>query len=221
VRTRARVSDVVRFAFFAAVSVALFRRMPEMRILLSLLIGKWLFAVLQRRIGKRPQADVYPVEARFAAYAAMFLQLGLFHAALTWSPASFAVNAVPRMAGVGGLILLAGTVLVAVARRSLRNALILEAEAGHVGGTGALRFVRHPVSAAHALQYFAIWLVFPSILVAVISAICFGLTLTRIHFQEGILRGEFPEFETYKRRIGGAVSRPVRFWKWGPATLNR
>ena len=68
-RSRARVSDVAGFVFFAAFSVTFFLRSPEMSVLLVPMIGKELFTALTFLIRERPQAAVGTFQARFAAYA--------------------------------------------------------------------------------------------------------------------------------------------------------
>ena len=105
----------------------------------------------------------------------------------TWSPESFTINALPQIAALGGMLWLAGTVLVGIALWSLRYAFSIEPEARHVVRTGAYRFVRHPVYAAYVLQYLGIWLIYPSIILAAGIAIWFGLTLLRMQF-----RGKYP-----------------------------
>ena len=158
-----------------------------MSVLLVPMIGKELFTALTFLIRERPQAAVGTFQARFAAYAGTFLLIGFFHAVRTWSPESFTINAVPQIAALGGMLWLAGTVLVGIALWSLRYAFSIEPEARHVVRTGAYRFVRHPVYAAYVLQDLGIWLIYPSIVLAAGIAIWFGLTLTRMHFEERIL----------------------------------
>lgn len=208
-RPRARVADVAGFVFFAAFAATLFFRMPEMSVLLVPMIGKELFTAWTFLIRERPQAAVGTFQARFAAYAGSFLLIGFFNAARTWSPESFTINAVPQIAALGGLLWLAGTVFVGIALWSLRHAFSIEPEARHVVRTGAYRFVRHPVYAAYVLQYLGIWLIYPSIVLALGIASWFGLTLVRMHFEERILRHTFPEYESYKRTTGALF--PTQF----------
>ena len=89
--------------------------------------------------------------------------------------------------GLGGLLWLVGTVLAASALWSLRYAFSIEREARHVVRTGAYRFVRHPVTAADALQDVGILFIYPSIVLVAGIAIWFGLTLIRVRFEERIL----------------------------------
>jgi protein-S-isoprenylcysteine O-methyltransferase Ste14 len=208
-RTRARVSDVAGFVFFAAFAASFFVRMPEMSVLLVPIIGKELFTAWTFLIRERPQAAVGTFRARFAAYAGSFVLIGFFHAVRTWSPESFTINAVPQIAAIGGMPWLVGTVLVAIALWSLRYAFSIEPEARRVVRTGPYKFVRHPVYAAYVLQYLGIWLIYPSIVLAVGIAIWFGLTVTRMHFEERILMQAFPEYEAYKRRTGALF--PTQF----------
>jgi len=208
-RTRVRMSDVAGFVFFAAFAASFFVRMPEMSVLLVPIIGKELFTAWTFLIRERPQAAVGTFRARFAAYAGSFVLIGFFHAVRTWSPESFTINAVPQIAAIGGMLWLVGTVLVAIALWSLRYAFSIEPEARRVVRTGPYKFVRHPVYAAYVLQYLGIWLIYPSIVLAVGIAIWFGLTVTRMHFEERILMQAFPEYESYKRRTGALF--PTQF----------
>jgi protein-S-isoprenylcysteine O-methyltransferase Ste14 len=207
--TRAHVSNATGFVFFAAFAVMLFVRKPEMGMLLVPMVGKELVMALTFLIRERPQAAVGTFQARFAAYAGTFFLLGFFQALETWSPESFTITAVTQLAGLGGLLWLAGTMLVGIAIWSLRYAFSIEPEARHVVRTGAYGFVRHPVYAAYVLQYFGILLIYPSLLLAAGIAIWFGLTLTRIHFEEKILLQVFPEYESYKRTTGALFPRPL------------
>ena len=210
-RTRARAADVAGFVFFAAFAATFVVRMPEMSVLLVPIIGKELFTAWTFLIRERPQAAVGTFQARFAAYAGSFVLIGFFHGVRTWSPESFTVNAVPQVAGLGGMLWLAGTVLVGVALWSLRYAFSIEPEARRVVRTGPYRFVRHPVYAAYVLQYVGIWLIYPSIVLAAGIAIWFGLTVTRMHFEERVLMQAFPEYETYKRRTGALFPTQLVF----------
>jgi len=208
-RSRARVADVAGFVFFAAFAVSLVFRMGEMSVLLVPMIGKELFTAWTFLIRERPRASVGTFPARFAAYAGTFLLIGFFHAVRTWSPESFTINGVPQIAALGGLLWLSGTMLVGIALWSLRYAFSIEPEARHVVRTGAYRFVRHPVYAAYVLQYFGIWLIYPSMVLAAGIAIWFGLTLIRMRFEERILTHAFPEYESYQRTTGALF--PMQF----------
>jgi protein-S-isoprenylcysteine O-methyltransferase Ste14 len=207
--TRARISDGAGFVFFAALSAMLFLQKPEMGVLLVPMVGKELFTALTFLIRERPQAVVGTFQARFVAYAGTFFLMGFFLAVETWSPETFTFNAVTEIAGVGGMLWMAGTMLVCIAIWSLRYAFSIEPEARHVVRTGAYGFVRHPVYAAYVLQYVGILLIYPSLLLAGGIAIWFGLTLARMHFEEKVLTQAFPEYESYKRTTGALLPRPV------------
>lgn len=205
---RTRVSDVAGFVFFAAFAATLVFRKPEM-VLLIPMVAKELFTALTFLIRERPRAAVGTFQARFAAYAGTFFLVGFFHALETWSPESFTVNPWTQIAGLGGLLWLAGTILVGIAIWSLRYAFSIEPEARHVVRTGAYGFVRHPVYAAYVLQYLGILLIYPSLPLAGGIAIWFGLTLARMHFEEKILIQAFPEYESYKHTTGALFPRPL------------
>jgi protein-S-isoprenylcysteine O-methyltransferase Ste14 len=207
-RPRARIADVAGFVFFAAFAATLPFRMPEISVLLVPMVGKELFTAFTFLIRERPQAAMGTVQARFAAYAGTFLLIGFFHAVHTWSPESFTINNVPQIAALGGMLWLAGTVLAGIALWSLRYAFSIEPEARHVVRTGAYRFVRHPVYAGYVLQYLGIWLIYPSIVLAAGIAVWFGLTLTRMRFEERILIQAFPEYASYKRKTGALFPIP-------------
>jgi protein-S-isoprenylcysteine O-methyltransferase Ste14 len=202
---RARACDIAGFVFFAGSSGALLIRVPEMGVLLVPMIAKELFTAFTFLIRDRPRAAVGTFKARFAAYAGTFLMIVFFHGLRTWSPESLTVNQVPQISALGGMVWLAGTVLVGAALWALRYAFSIEPEARSVVRTGPYKFVRHPVYAAYVLQYLGIWLIYPSILLAAGLAAWFALTLTRMHFEERILSHAFPEYESYRRTTGALV----------------
>jgi protein-S-isoprenylcysteine O-methyltransferase Ste14 len=219
-KPRARLADIAGSVFFAVFASTLFLRMPEMSVLLVPMLGKELFTALTFLIRERPRAALGTLRARFAAYAGSFLLIGFFHAVRTWSPESFTINAVPQIAALGGMLWLAGTVLVGIALWSLRYAFSIEPEARHVVRTGAYRFVRHPVYAGYVLEYLGIWLIYPSTVLAAGIGIWLGLTLLRMHFEESILRQAFPEYESYKRGTGALFPTQFVFRRQVPGTLN-
>ena len=63
-------------------------------------------------------------------------------------------------------------------------------------------------------------LIYPSILLAAGIAIWFGLTLTRMHFEERILTQAFPEYESYKRRTGALLPTQFVFRRQAPGAVN-
>jgi protein-S-isoprenylcysteine O-methyltransferase Ste14 len=218
--SRARISDIAGFVFFAAFSATMFLRMPEMSVLLLPMIGKELFTAFTFLIRERPQAAVGTFRARFTAYAGTFLLVGFFQAVHTWTPESFTINAVPQIVTLGGMLWLAGTALVGTAIWSLRYAFSIEPEARHMVRTGPYKLVRHPVYAAYALQYAGIWLIYPSVVLAVGITIWFGLTLLRMRFEERILTQAFPEYESYKRATGALFPTQLGFRHRAPVTVN-
>ena len=219
-RSGARASDIVGCVFFAAFSAALLIRMPQMSVLLVPMVGKELITACTFLIRESPRAVVGTLPARFAAYAGTFLMIGFFHAVRTWSPESLTINAVPAIAATGAVLWLAGTLLVGIALWSLRHAFSIEPEARRVVSSGAYGLVRHPVYAAYVLQFLGIWLIYPSVILAVGIAIWFRLTLTRMHFEESILTQAFPEYESYRGRTGALFPTQLVFRRQASAAVN-
>lgn len=215
VSLRDRKSDVTGFVFFAGLAVWTLSRMPEVGIFLLPTLAHELFVAVAFLMRDRAKAAHPTPAARAAAYGGTFLIIGFFHAARSWRPEWLTQNSSLGLSGTGALLWLAGSLLVVLSIWSLRYAFSIEPEARRVVRNGAYRFVRHPIYLGYVLQYVGVWLIYPSPALAATFLTWFVLTLARIHFEEKVLVGAFPEYREYKRAIGALV--PLRALKRGDA----
>ena len=195
-----------------------FSACPEMSVLLVPMIGKELFTALTFLIRERPQAAVGTFQARFAAYAGSFLLMGSSTRCAHGVPRVSRSTPCPRSrpsVGCSGWPVRCWWAS-PYGRSGMRSASSqkLATSSAPVRTICATPRLRGVCPAGPG-----IWLIYPSIVLAAGIAIWFGLTLTRMHFEERILMQAFPEYESYKRRTG-AVSHSVRVSALGPSTLT-
>jgi protein-S-isoprenylcysteine O-methyltransferase Ste14 len=92
----------------------------------------------------------------------------------------------------------------------LRRSFSLEPEARQLVTTGPYRLARHPIYTVYILNNTGIWLRTLSMPFLIVLLLWFALLLIRVRYEESVLSAAFPEYESYRRRVGAFGPKPVK-----------
>lgn len=106
----------------------------------------------------------------------------------------------PAMSALSFALIITGHALSCYALLHLGRALSIMAEARRLVTTGPYALVRHPLYAAEALASFGLLLQFLSVPAVAIWALHITLQLSRMHYEEQVLRQAFPNYGAYAQR---------------------
>jgi protein-S-isoprenylcysteine O-methyltransferase Ste14 len=107
----------------------------------------------------------------------------------------------PLLAGASLLLILLGNGLACYAITHLGRSLSMMAEARKLVMSGPYGLVRHPLYAAEAIASLGFLIQFLSPAAAVVWVAHLGLQCCRMHYEEGLLRKVFPEYDEYRQRV--------------------
>jgi protein-S-isoprenylcysteine O-methyltransferase Ste14 len=205
-----RVSDVIGFCFFSALAVWTVVEVPTLSVWLLPTFAHELFSAVAFVIRDRPRAMAPSLAARVAAYGGSLLIVGFVHVSRLWRPEWLSRTTSAEAMAMGTVLWLAGSVVVVVSIWWLRRAFSIEPEARRMVTTGPYRFARHPIYSGYVLQYIGLWLNYPTVVLGLVVAAWLWLTLARVRYEERVLSRAFPEYETYRQRVGAVGPRLLR-----------
>jgi len=162
---------------------------------------------------RRARASVRGLGPRIAAYGATFMvPLFLAFAAArepSWlTPVTRTFPAVAHLAvPTANILILAGACLSAWGLWYLRYSISLEPAARGLVTKGPYAIARHPLYLAYVLSYAGLAVQHPTIQVAILIAVWFAMTWTRIRYEEGVLMAVFPDYSAYRGRVGALGPR--------------
>jgi protein-S-isoprenylcysteine O-methyltransferase Ste14 len=200
-RARHHWSDWAGCVFHSALAFALLWRSPRFGVLLlpTLLYDLALAASFLTRRPLRRQFASWP--ARAAAYSGTVLLPAFAWISATWFPSWTAPTHRPALIAPGVLLwalaMFAGLATVVY----MRHSFSLLPQARQLVTAGPYRWARHPIYACYAVQYFGIWLTRPTPPLAAALVAWLLVTMARIRYEEQVLRGAFPEYQDYSRRV--------------------
>jgi protein-S-isoprenylcysteine O-methyltransferase Ste14 len=140
----------------------------------------------------RPSAKAEGLEPRLSALAGTFLFYGItfFFPRHELSLPVEIVTIVLTMVGCTGAI---------VALWQLGQSFSIMAESRQLVTVGPYSWVRHPLYLAEEIAFLGLFMQFASIWTALIFAAQIAFQLRRIHNEEAILSGSFPEYAAYQQ----------------------
>jgi len=201
-RARHQWTDWAGFLFFAWLASAVFRRSPTLAIMMlpvclhDLVLG---IAFLVRRPAKARLAGWGP---RSATYSGTFLMPVFLAFAGSRYPSWAGVTPVAWAVKIGYCLWLVGVVLGIWTVWELRYSFSLEPQARELVRTGPYRVARHPIYVAYVLQYLGMWLGHFTLPFGIALLAWLGLIAARVHYEEMVLEGTFPEYAEYRRQVG-------------------
>lgn len=157
---------------------------------------------------RRARASVKGLGPRIAAYGATFM-VPLFLAYAASRAPSWITPVTKTFPGaahwvvpVGSILIFAGAVMSAWGLWYLRYSISLEPAARGLVTSGPYRIARHPLYLAYVLSYAGLTLQHPTSQVAVLMIVWLAMIWARIRYEEGVLTVVFPEYTTYRTRVG-------------------
>ena len=150
----------------------------------------------------RSRRSLTGVGPRTAAYGATFLIPVFLWSSVRWAPEFVAAssNSFLRVAGASSWLL--GSVIAFWPIWYMRRSFSIEPAARELSSTGPYAFARHPMYATHILEYVGIWLLHATIQFGIVLLVWFVLLRVRIGYEERVMRAEFPQYATYRNRVG-------------------
>jgi protein-S-isoprenylcysteine O-methyltransferase Ste14 len=201
-RSPRTAADWFGFVFFCA--FALFIPLTSGRLGLMLL-PPMLYEVavaatfLVRNRARRTLPGVGP---RSAAYAATFLIPLFIWVSSRWAPSLMASTEIPSLRMAGTSVWLFGAVISFWPIWYLRRSFSVEPAARELETSGPYSFARHPIYATHLLEYGGIWLLHATIPFGVVLMVWLIVLRIRIGYEERVLSDAFPEYTSYRQRVG-------------------
>ena len=139
---------------------------------------------------------------RVAAYIASFLIPLFIWASSRWAPSFIAPTELPFLRLAGASAWLFGAIISFWPIWYLRRSFSVEPEARELATTGPYSFARHPIYATHVLEYGGICLLHPTIAFSAVIVFWLIVVRIRIGYEERVLSEAFPDYSTYRRRVG-------------------
>jgi protein-S-isoprenylcysteine O-methyltransferase Ste14 len=103
---------------------------------------------------------------------------------------------------VGGIVALAGVLLITVAIRTMGNAVQVEAaprEGAHLVRHGIYARLRHPIYTGIAITMIGFLLRGLTAAGVVLGAAALGFLIAKARYEESLLAKRYPEFEAYRK----------------------
>ncbi len=197
------ISDVVGALFFIASAAFILRDAAQFSILLLPSIAYEVLAATSFLIWRTaPKRQPIPWYARATAYSATFAFPILVTLAEMWRPQCLAPTLNSHLRAVGGCLWIFGCFFGLWALWHLRRSFSIEPEARELSTGGPYKIARHPIYTSRILLYTGILIMRPSVPLALIYLIWFGLMFVRTRFEEQVLQSAFPAYEAYRRQVG-------------------
>jgi protein-S-isoprenylcysteine O-methyltransferase Ste14 len=202
----------------------LLMRVPLLAWVLLCAIAQWEGLVQYMDVMNRPPLDyVYAIHIAMRLSTIGFLLLVAAAVVLRTRPSNKANGLEPRISALAGtfmmysialfprpelstslefastVLILIGSVGAVVTLSQLGRSFSLMAEARQLVTSGPYRFVRHPLYLTEEIATIGLFIQFASVWTVLLLAVHIAFQLRRIHNEETILTGNFPQYVAYAR----------------------
>ncbi len=196
-------SDYAGFLFYLAVAINFLRHMPREIILLLTPTLLHELAVAVSFLIRRPLRMQLPGWGpALAGYGGALIGLVFFSVAQAWFPSWITRTQSASVVAAGLALWVFGAVMGLWSIWFLRHSFSLVPQARALVTHGPYRFARHPIYGAYIPQNLGIWLLYPTLPMALAMLAWLGLQILRIHYEERVLTATFPEYAEYRKRVG-------------------
>lgn len=199
-------------AAFTTLAFLLWRRSVEFGIALLPVFCYELLAAISFIVRRPLQRQATELAPRLVAYAHSFMPMAFLEAASRWRPVWLRATSDATLNYLGIGVWLVASVLALWPIWYLRRAFSIEPQARVLITAGPYRFARHPIYTLYLLINASLLVRHPTPQFAGVLAIWAVLLLLRVRYEEHVLEATFPEYASYRARVGA-------FWprRWAPA----
>jgi protein-S-isoprenylcysteine O-methyltransferase Ste14 len=158
----------------------------------------------------RAKRGVKGVVPRIVAYGSSFIVAIFLRVSGHWSPSSIGSTAFPPAVEFAGALLVPVSFVFAFwPLWHMRRSFSIEPTARDLVTSGPYAFARHPIYTIYGINYLGVILFRPSLVLAIVLACWAALTYVRMGYEERVLTEAFPEYASYRKRVGAFGPR---FW---------
>lgn len=199
---RRSLADWVGFSVYLVIAINIVMKAPVIGLLMlpTLLHEVTIAVAFLIRTPLRQQSNGWA--PRLAAYGGAFMLLVFMQAAHAVRPEWLAPTKNVGIMATGLALWLFGALFGLWTIWHMRRAFSLVPQARELVTSGPYRLARHPIYLGYIFQYSGMLLAFWSVPFASVVILWSGVTLVRIHYEEAVLTRAFPEYESYRARVG-------------------
>ena len=150
----------------------------------------------------RARRSLTGIVPRVVAYVATFLVPVSLWLATKWAPDLLSTSESPILRLAGASTWLFGAVLSFWPIWYMRRSFSIEPAARELATGGPYNLARHPIYATQLLEYVGIWMLHATLPFALVLVAWVLVLRLRVGYEEQVLRAEFPEYASYRQRVG-------------------
>jgi protein-S-isoprenylcysteine O-methyltransferase Ste14 len=200
------VTDWIGFSSFGIFAIITLSKMPAVGVLLLPTFAFEFFIAISFLIRQPLVASARSARSRLSAYGGTFLLMLFFQVAHEFFPHWLTESELPTLRATAAMLWLAGSIWVAYAIWYLRYSFSIEPEARCLVTSGPYSVARHPVYTGYLVQYIGMWLLFPTLPLALALFGWLALVTDRMRHEERVLEGAFPEYAEYRQRVNALLT---------------
>lgn len=202
-RTSRHWTDYAGFFFYLAVAANFLRHMPREIVFLLLPTLLHELAISASFLIRRPlRMQLKGWAPAAAGYGGALILMVFFPVTRAWFPSWIARTQSDGMIAAGLALWVFGAVFGLWSIWFLRHSFSLVPQARTLVTHGPYRYARHPIYGAYIPQNLGIWLLYPTLPLALAMLAWLGLQMLRIRYEEEVLTAVFPEYTDYRKRVG-------------------
>jgi len=211
-------TDWAGIVFFLGLAVAVLWKTPILGVMMLPVLLCDVVVGISFLIRQPAKARLEGWAPRIATYGGAFLVQAFLLFASSRHAAWLAPTPAPWALKAGISIWLVGLILNTYAIWHLRRCFSISPQARELVRTGPYRLARHPIYATHVVMTTGIVLAHFTLPVLLVVLAWVGLMSARVHYEEMVLGGTFPEYAEYRQQVG--LFGP-RLFSVGPAPEKR
>ena len=201
-RGRHHWTDWAGFLFCMWLIIAVFRRSPMLGIMMLPVCLHDLVAAVAFLVRRPAKAGLSGWGPRIATYASAFLIPAFLSLAGSRRPSWVGLTPAPWAVRAGYCVWMVGVLAAVWTVWQLRYSFSLAPQARELVRTGPYRLARHPIYAAHLVQYIGMWLGHFTLPFGIVLLTWLALIGARVHYEEMVLGSIFPQYAEYRGRVG-------------------
>jgi protein-S-isoprenylcysteine O-methyltransferase Ste14 len=205
-----RVADWIGFTVYVFFGALTLMQASSVTVLLLPTVAYELFIAAAFLMRAPVRAALPDLRARLVAHAGTFFMVVSMWLVRRVNPEWLASSDRHGFVATGWTMWLLGGVFVFWSIWYLRHSFSIEPQARRLITSGPYSLARHPVYTGYLLQYIGMWMIIPTLPLAVLIIIWVAIMRQRMLYEEQVLSSAFPEYHEYRRHVGALWSVPMR-----------